>query len=128
MFQVPISAPTASRMKIAPIADVTPPTAASATAATEWRFLNAIRLANAALSISATWSGPLVASMPKRMIVTASSPIRTTIGRIASSMLGGGATVGPPLERPAGVVAVPVSPARRPSSPPYPDHGSSHRR
>ncbi len=34
MFQVPISAPTASRMKIAPTADVTPPTAASATPAT----------------------------------------------------------------------------------------------
>jgi hypothetical protein len=29
MFQVPISAPTASRMKIAPMADDTPPTAAS---------------------------------------------------------------------------------------------------
>jgi hypothetical protein len=33
MFHVPISAPTASRMKIAPIADVTPPTAASAISA-----------------------------------------------------------------------------------------------
>jgi hypothetical protein len=34
MFHVPIRAPTASRMKIAPIAVVTPPTAASATEAT----------------------------------------------------------------------------------------------
>ena len=34
MFQVPISAPTASRMNTAPTAEVTPPTAASATAAT----------------------------------------------------------------------------------------------
>jgi hypothetical protein len=33
MFHVPISAPTASRMKIAPTAEVTPPTAASAIAA-----------------------------------------------------------------------------------------------
>jgi hypothetical protein len=33
MFQVPISAPTASRMKIALIAVVSPPIAASATAA-----------------------------------------------------------------------------------------------
>jgi len=33
MFQVPISAPTASRMKIALIAVVTPPIAASAIAA-----------------------------------------------------------------------------------------------
>ena len=34
MFQVPISAPTASRMKIAPIADETPPTTASLIART----------------------------------------------------------------------------------------------
>jgi hypothetical protein len=34
MFQVPISAPTASRMKIADIAVVTPPTVASRMAAT----------------------------------------------------------------------------------------------
>ena len=34
MFHVPIRAPTASRMKIAPIAVLTPPTAASATEAT----------------------------------------------------------------------------------------------
>jgi len=31
-FQVPISAPTASRMKIAPMAELTPPTAASSIA------------------------------------------------------------------------------------------------
>ena len=88
MFQVPISAPTASRMKIAPMADVTPPTAASATPATVYPFLNAIRLANAALRSSATWSGPLVASIPNRAMVSASSPISTTIGSTASSMLG----------------------------------------
>jgi hypothetical protein len=34
MFHVPIRAPTARRMKIAPIAEDTPPMAASATAAT----------------------------------------------------------------------------------------------
>ena len=66
MFQVPMSAPTARRMKIAPTAEVTPPTAASATPATVYPFLNAIRLANAALSSSATWRGPLVASIPNR--------------------------------------------------------------
>ncbi len=33
MFQVPISAPTESRMKMAPTAVLTPPTAASASAA-----------------------------------------------------------------------------------------------
>jgi hypothetical protein len=34
MFQVPISAPTARRMKIAPIAELIPATAASATVST----------------------------------------------------------------------------------------------
>jgi hypothetical protein len=38
MFQVPMSAPTARRRKTAPIADVTPPTAASAIAATVYPF------------------------------------------------------------------------------------------
>ncbi len=54
MFQVPINAPTDSRMKIAPTAVVTPPIAASAIVADVWPFFSAIRLANAALSISAT--------------------------------------------------------------------------
>ena len=88
MFQVPMSPPTASRMKIAPTAEVTPPMAASATAATVNRFLNAMRLANAALRNSATCSGPLVASAPNRAIVVLTSPMRTTIGRTASSMVG----------------------------------------
>jgi hypothetical protein len=89
MFHVPINAPTASRMKTAPIAEVTPPTAASAIAATVYPFLNAIRLANAALRKRATWSGPSVAPTPKSQIDVAISPIRTTIGRSASSRLGG---------------------------------------
>src|SRR6516164_1706232 len=38
-FHVPISAPTASRMKIAPMAEATPPTAASSIAAAVWPFL-----------------------------------------------------------------------------------------
>jgi len=90
MFQVPMSPPTASRMKIAPTAEVTPPTAATATAtaATVNRFLKAMRLANAALRNSATCSGPLVASAPNRAIVVLTSPMRTTIGRTASSMVG----------------------------------------
>src|SRR3954451_259217 len=88
MFQVPISAPTASRMKMAPTAEVTPPTAASATPATVKPFLKAIRLANAALSSSATCSGPSVAPMPKSTIVVASSEIRTTMGSSASSSVG----------------------------------------
>jgi hypothetical protein len=51
--------------------------------------LNAIRLANAALRNRATCSGPLVASMPKKMMVRASRQIRTTMGSSASSRLGG---------------------------------------
>src|SRR5918995_2982249 len=46
-------------------------------------------LAKAALSISATWSGPSVALTPNVTIVSAISRIRTTIGAIASSRLGG---------------------------------------
>ena len=89
MFQVPIRAPTASRMKIAPIAVETPPTAASAIAAAVYPFLNAIRLANAALKSSATCKGPSVALTPKSQIVTAMSAIRTTTGSTASSRVGG---------------------------------------
>src|SRR4029079_13801360 len=101
MFQVPMSAPTARRMKIAPIADVTPPTAASATPATEYPFLNAIKLANAALRSSATWSGPLVASIPNRAMVSARSAISTTIGMRASSIVG--------ARGPRSAVALPTS-------------------
>ena len=89
MFQVPISAPTASRMKIAPIAVVTPPIAASAIAADVKPFFSATRLANAAARSSATCRGPSVALTPKSAIVSAISPIRTTTGAIASSRLGG---------------------------------------
>ena len=89
MFHVPIRAPTASRMKTAPIADVTPPTAASAIAATVYPFLNAIRLANAALTNRATCNGPSVAATPNSQIDVAINTISTTIGRSASSRLGG---------------------------------------
>src|SRR6478609_4138096 len=88
MFQVPIRAPTANRMNTALIATDTPPTAASATERTVKPFLKAIRLANAALSSNATWSGPSVALTPNRAIVSASSPISTTIGRSASRRVG----------------------------------------
>src|SRR6478609_2637459 len=88
MFQVPIRAPTANRMNTALIATDTPPTAASATERTVKPFLKAIRLANAALSSNATWSGPSVALTPNRVIVSASSPISTMIGRSASSRVG----------------------------------------
>ena len=89
MFQVPISAPTERRMKIALTAVVTPPTAASAIVADVKPFLRAMRLANAALTISATCSGPSVAPTPKVTIVSAMSRIITTTGSSASSRLGG---------------------------------------
>src|SRR5438093_5217431 len=89
MFHVPISAPTASRMKIAPTAVVTPPTAASATEATVYPFLNAIKLAKAALRNRAICNGPSVAPTPKMAMVVAMSAIRTAIGRTASSSVDG---------------------------------------
>ena len=54
---------------MAPIADETPPTAASADLAIGYPFFSAIRLANAAARNSATCKGPLAASMPKSTIV-----------------------------------------------------------
>src|SRR5215831_11752708 len=89
VHELPVTMPpTARRMKIAPTAEVTPPTAASATAATVKPFLNAIRLAKAALRRSATCNGPSVALMPKSQIVSAIRRIKTTTGSTASSRLG----------------------------------------
>ncbi len=89
MFHVPISAPTASRMKIAPIAEVTPPMAASRSAAAVWPFLNATSPATIALVSNATCSGPLAASIPNSTIVSVSSAISTSTGMSASRNDGG---------------------------------------
>jgi hypothetical protein len=89
MFQVPISAPTASRMKMALIADETPSTMASATCSTLYPFLKAIRLAKAALRSRATCKGPSVAATPNRAMVRAIRPMSTTMGSSASSSDGG---------------------------------------
>ena len=94
MFQVPIRAPTASRMKTALIAEVMPPTAASRTLAVEWPFLNATRAATTALVKSATWSGPPVASVPNRAMVSAMRKISATTGMSASSRLGSRGVLG----------------------------------
>ena len=88
MFHVPINAPTASRMKIALIALLTPPIAASATAADRYPSRNAISEAKAAASSSPTCSGPSVALTPKSAIVSAIRPIRTTTGSTASNRVG----------------------------------------
>ena len=85
MFHVPIRAPTASRMKIAPIADETPPIMASRSATEVCPFFIAIRPANTALAKRATCSGPRVASVPKRTIVSVKSPISTMTGAIESA-------------------------------------------
>src|SRR3954470_16310786 len=71
------------------MADATPPMAASRMAAEVWPFLRATSPAVMALAIRATWSGPLVASMPNRTMVRFSSPMSTTIGRSESNRLGG---------------------------------------
>ncbi len=88
MFQAPMSAPTASRMKTALMAEVMPPTAASRILAVLWPFLNATRAATMALVKSATWSGPPVASVPNRAMVRAMRKISATTGMSASSRLG----------------------------------------
>src|SRR3954470_3741444 len=117
MFQVPIRAPTANRMKTAPMAAVTPPTAASATAATVCPFLKAMRLAKAALSSSATWSGPSVALTPNSEMVSASRPISTTIGSSASRRLG---SRGPAVGCSLVAIVQPVAIAWRPTEPSEP--------
>ena len=56
--QVPISAPTASRMKIAGSPVVTLATAASRRSAIEWPCRQATKVATIAQKTSATWFGP----------------------------------------------------------------------
>src|SRR4051794_31148426 len=82
-----------------------------------------MRAANAPLRKSATWSGPLVASIPNSAMVTAGGPMRTTIGRTESSRLGHAArAAGAPLVRTSGLLRrehprAALGPlARRPSS------------
>ena len=66
MFQVPIKAPTASRMKMAPIAEEMPPMTAFPSAGYEWPFLCAISPAMDIAVKSPTCSAPLVESRPNR--------------------------------------------------------------
>ena len=95
MFQAPMRAPTASRMKTALMAEVMPPTAASRTLAVEWPFLNATSAATTALVKSATWSGPPVASVPNRAMVSAMRKMSAMTGISASSRLGSRGVLGP---------------------------------
>ena len=97
----PISAPTASRMNTAPSAEQTPPMAASRTRARRVPVLERDeRRRRAALVSRATCSGPPVASVPKRAMVSAMRPIRATTGISASSS--DGARIAAPPRRLAG--------------------------
>ena len=65
-FQTPISAPTASRMKIALVTDVrSRPAPASWMSTARWPFLTPSSTATMAGEQSATWIGPSSASSPK---------------------------------------------------------------
>src|SRR5436190_10312589 len=75
-------------MNTAPRAVVTPPMAASRTAATVWPFLNATRPAKTAAVINAICRGPSVELVPNSTIVRTMSTIRTTTGATASSRVG----------------------------------------
>src|SRR6185369_17652005 len=101
MFQVPMSAPTASRMNSAAMPEATPPIAASRTWATVWPFLNAIRPATDAARRSATCSGPAVASTPNVITVRAISAMSAISGMTASRRLGDRGPTGAPSSVPS---------------------------
>ena len=64
--QVPIRAPTASRMKIAVRPVETLAIAASRRSATEWPRRQATSIATSAQKMSAIWFGPAAAASPNR--------------------------------------------------------------
>src|SRR5215472_17196092 len=72
-------------MKIAPIAELTPPTAASWIAEIGYPFLSATSAANVALINRATCNGPSAAPVPNSAIVSASNTTKTTTGASASA-------------------------------------------
>ena len=64
MFHVPMSAPTARRMKMAPMAVEMLSTAALLRDSMGWPFQLPINPARIAQKMSATWTGPAVKSPP----------------------------------------------------------------
>ncbi|SKX73353.1 Uncharacterised protein [Mycobacteroides abscessus subsp. abscessus] len=88
-FQVPINAPTASRMNSADVIDESAPRLASSTSSHRYPFLNRIRVTIAQHSMSATWSGPSSASSPKSASDPAISTASAMMGISASARLGG---------------------------------------
>ena len=89
IFQVPISAPTASKIKIAPLTEARALPSAALTADQGLPFLRATIAATMALRMSATCTGPSIAPSPNSITEPPINPINTTRGIIASSHEGG---------------------------------------
>ena len=87
--QVPISAPTASRMKIAvrPVETLAIP--ASRRSATEWPRRQATKEATIAQKTSAIWFGPAAAASPKSTKDNPSRPTSVATGTRAATRPGG---------------------------------------
>ena len=103
--QLPISAPTAKRMKIAPMPLATLAEAASVSSAIVHPRRAAISTAIIAATVSATWFGPFAPASPKRKKESATSTISAATGTRASRGLGG---------RGAGSISLVIAPARSP--------------
>ncbi|MES5813296.1 hypothetical protein ABKA19_00375 [Pseudoxanthomonas sp. Soil82] len=84
MFQVPISAPTASRMKIAPTTVARPFCPDCAIASQGWPFLRMTAIADIEARIIATCIGPSTAAMPNSATEVPTSTTSTTSGSAAS--------------------------------------------
>jgi len=66
MAQVPISAPTASRMKIAPMPELTLAIAASRRESSVWPRRQPMNATIMVATVSATWLGPPAPASPNR--------------------------------------------------------------
>ncbi len=89
MAQVPIRAPTASRMKIAPIPELTLAIAASRSDSVEWPRRQPMKATIIVATVSATWLGPLAPASPNRTYESATSPIRLKTAIRASVSVSG---------------------------------------
>ena len=91
--QVPISAPTARRMKIAGSPAMTLATAASRKSSIEWPCRQATVMARIEQKTSATWFGPDAASSPNRKNDSPSNPTSATTGTSAAARPSGSGVV-----------------------------------
>ncbi len=83
--QVSISAPTASRMKIAERPVLTLATAASRRSTIEWPWRQATQVATSEQKTSATWLGPAAAASPNRKRERPSRPTNAATGTRAAA-------------------------------------------